>query len=302
MPSTSPRERPRPVTTSSCTASRAHRPHPVPSGRSMSPLAAALSPAPSHRTAGVSGAPKAYRPDPCLRVAAGLDAYFGAHLAGGVPLLCTVLSMSVSPYVPSSIPLVMGTEALAQRGYLVIARRYGCSSRRSTPRPTAPVDRRRPAPPRKTRGSGRPPARRHRVQARAGPQLDALINAIDAVAEVAGELPVTLLVVGKGPAGAALRRERSMSIASGTGRGQVRRRPRGSATAYAAADLVLGMGGSSLRAMAGRGAGDSPGRAWLLQVSRPSSLDSFLRHGFEGSRWAVPPASPGGPDARLAPR
>ena len=48
----------------------------------------------------------AYEWPPCL------DAYFGAHLLQGVPLVCTVLSMSVSPLVPCSIPLVMGTEAL----------------------------------------------------------------------------------------------------------------------------------------------------------------------------------------------
>ena len=49
----------------------------------------------------------AYEWPPCL------DAYFGAHRIGGVPLLCTVMSMAVSPFVPSSIPLMLGTEALA---------------------------------------------------------------------------------------------------------------------------------------------------------------------------------------------
>ena len=48
----------------------------------------------------------AYEWPPCL------DAYYGAHLLLGVPLLCTVLSMSVSPLVPSSVPLIMGTDAL----------------------------------------------------------------------------------------------------------------------------------------------------------------------------------------------
>src|SRR3954463_4862523 len=48
----------------------------------------------------------AYEWPPCL------DAYYGAHLVQRVPLLCTVLSMSVSPLVPRSTPLVMGTEAL----------------------------------------------------------------------------------------------------------------------------------------------------------------------------------------------
>ena len=41
-----------------------------------------------------------------------LEAYFGAALCQRVPLLCTVLSMQVMPYVPASLPLIMGTAAL----------------------------------------------------------------------------------------------------------------------------------------------------------------------------------------------
>ena len=49
----------------------------------------------------------AYEWPPCL------DAYFGAHLVDRVPILCTVLGMFVSPFVPSPLPLVMGTNSLA---------------------------------------------------------------------------------------------------------------------------------------------------------------------------------------------
>src|SRR3954452_530309 len=50
----------------------------------------------------------AYEWPPCQ------EAYYGAHLALGVPLVCTVLSMSVSPLVPRSVPLILGTEALGR--------------------------------------------------------------------------------------------------------------------------------------------------------------------------------------------
>ena len=50
-----------------------------------------------------------YEWPPCL------DAYFGAHLIGGVPLVSTILTMGVTPMVPDSIPLIMGTEELAAR-------------------------------------------------------------------------------------------------------------------------------------------------------------------------------------------
>src|SRR3982751_3072055 len=39
----------------------------------------------------------AYEWPPCL------DTYYGAHLVGRVPLVCTVLSMSVSPLVPKTV-------------------------------------------------------------------------------------------------------------------------------------------------------------------------------------------------------
>ena len=48
----------------------------------------------------------AYEWPPCL------DAYFGAGLFGGVPLVCTVLSMDVMPHIPASVPLIMGTAEL----------------------------------------------------------------------------------------------------------------------------------------------------------------------------------------------
>ena len=101
----------------------------------------------------------AYEWPPCL------DAYYGAHLLLGVPLLCTVLSMSVSPLVPRSIPLMMGTEALGDEarrthrrpgvGARAADRRRRRSSRRSTARRSAELRRR-----------GRRDARRDRVAAR----------------------------------------------------------------------------------------------------------------------------------------
>ena len=45
-----------------------------------------------------------------------LDAYYGASLCLNVPLLCTVLSMDVMPYVPASVPLIMGTAGSRRAG------------------------------------------------------------------------------------------------------------------------------------------------------------------------------------------
>jgi glycosyltransferase involved in cell wall biosynthesis len=219
----------------------------------------------------------AYEWPPCQ------EAYYGAHLALGVPLLCTVLSMSVSPLVPSSIPLVMGTEAL------------GDEARRTHRAPVwvlePPIDSHADHP-----GiDGREFRRTHGIADDAPLvvsvsrlalelKLDALVRAIDAVGEIAGRQPAALVVVGGGPAAEALQ-TRADGVNRRAGRDVIRLvgpmvdpRP-----AYAAADVVVGMGSSALRAM-------SIGRPVVVQGERgfslpfePGTIDHFTRHGFWGT-------------------
>jgi L-malate glycosyltransferase len=230
----------------------------------------------------------AYEWPPCL------DAYYGAHLTGGVPLVCTVLSMSLSPYVPRSVPLVMGTVALAERA--------AWDHRAPVWALEPPVDTEADSP-----AIDGAPLRRELGIADDSPlvvtvsrlalelKLDALVDAIDAVGEVGAELPLTLLVVGEGPAGAALR-ARAEHVNASLGRDAVRftgalANPR---PAYAAADLVLGMGGSSLRAMAIGKPVIVQGERGFSKVFAPDGRDYFLRHGLWGE-------GDGGPNApRLA--
>jgi glycosyltransferase involved in cell wall biosynthesis len=218
----------------------------------------------------------AYEWPPCL------EAYYGAHLAGAVPLLCTILSMYVSPYVPPSIPLIMGTETLAEE-----AQR---SHRASVWVLEPPID----------TVADSPSVNGTRLRRALGVsdsdmlvvsvsrlalelKLDALVDAVDAVDAVAGDLPVTLLIVGDGPAAAALRARgervnhhwgREVVVFSGA---LADPRP-----AYAAADLVLGMGSSSLRAMAIGKPAIVQGENGFSRIFEPASTDYFLRHGFWG--------------------
>ena len=146
----------------------------------------------------------AYEWPPCL------DAYYGAHLAGGVPLLCTVLSMSVSPYVPPSIPLVMGTEALADEA----SRRHRAPVWALEP----PIDTAADSP-----SIDGAPLRRALGIADESPlvvtvsrlalelKLDALVDAIDAVGELARELP-------RDPAGRRRRPRRRRAASPGRAR------------------------------------------------------------------------------------
>jgi L-malate glycosyltransferase len=218
----------------------------------------------------------AYEWPPCL------DAYYGAHLAGGVPLLCTVLSMSVSPYVPPSVPLVMGTEALAEE-----ARRHHRSPvwvleppiDTATDSPSIDGGRLRKALGIRDERQLVVTVSRLALELK----LDALVDAIDAVDALAGELPIGLVVVGDGPAAASLR-TRAEDVNRRWGRDVIMflgslADPR---TAYAAADLVIGMGSSSLRAMAIGKPVIVQGERGFSKVFEPGARDYFLRHGFWG--------------------
>ena len=231
----------------------------------------------------------AYEWPPCL------DAYFGAHLLGHTPLVCTVLSMAVSPLVPPSIPLIMGTAQLGD-----VARSTG------RPGPTwviePPIDTVEFAP----GHDGSEFRRAHGVddsetlvvsvsRLAIDLKLDSLVRAIDAVDELADRLPVRLVIVGDGEAREMLQ-QRADQVNDRAGRTVVSLpgstlEPRG---AYAAADVVVSMGSSALRAM-------SMGRAVIVQgeegFSEILDADSLAHVLWEGA-YGIGDGEPGA--ARLA--
>lgn len=211
-----------------------------------------------------------------------LDAYYGASLCLKVPLLCTVLSMDVMPYVPASVPLIMGTADLGveaskvqKSGVWVIE---------------PPIDVERDNP--NIDGSGF----RHRHQVADDEflivsvsrlaldlKLDALVRAIDAVDSLASRHPLKLVLVGDGPARDALemrakavnaRHGRDVVLLSGADMD-----PR---SAYAAADLVVGMGSSALRALAIGRPLIVQGEDAFSEIFEPATYDLFLKQGFYG--------------------
>jgi L-malate glycosyltransferase len=217
-----------------------------------------------------------YEWPPCL------DAYFGAHLLQRVPLVCTVLSMAVSPLVPKSIPLIMGTEALAAE-----ARRAGFAH---VAVGEPPID---------TVGDhpgidGTAVRREHGIsddeilvvtvsRLAIDLKLDALERIIDAVGELATTRPVRLIVVGSGEAADALH-VRADDINARAGRTVVdlvgqRMDPR---SYYAAADVVTGMGSSALRAMAIGKPVVVQGERGFSLICYPETVGVFLRQGFWG--------------------
>ncbi|MGZ8892837.1 MAG: glycosyltransferase [Halobacteriota archaeon] len=223
-----------------------------------------------------------------------LDAFFGAGLLFGVPIVCTVLSMSVPPIIPRMLPLIMGTEELAEaaqathRGAVVVME--------------PPIDTERDSP--KNDGTNFRAAQgitrgeflvvtvsRLSITLK----LDALVDAINAVDQLAASWPVRLVIVGDGQAArqlharaTAVNQHHNREVVTLTG-ALLDPRP-----AYAAADIVVGMGSSALRALA-------HGKPVIVQGEQGFNApfdeyheQMFFRQGFYG----IGDNTPGGP--RLA--
>lgn len=220
-----------------------------------------------------------------------LDAYFGASLWLHTPLVCTVLGMDVSPHVPCTVPLIMGTAALRDRA---------AQTHRGevwTLEPPIDVVQDHPG----IDGSGYRESMgvsdsellvvsvsRFAIDLK----LDALVRAIDAANALAARYPIKLVLVGGGEAHAALaaradavNRRWSRPVVSCPG---PTLDPR---TAYAAADVVIGMGSSALRALAIGRPLIVQGEASFSEIFEPTTLPLFLRQGFYGLGDNAPNAS-----------
>jgi glycosyltransferase involved in cell wall biosynthesis len=216
----------------------------------------------------------------------GLEAFHAARTGGGrVAAVCTVMSMSVAPFLPPSLPLVVGTAEI----------RHSVLDRRGARKGTVhliepPVDVVANAP-------GHPCEdfrRRHGltddrlnvvVVSRLVPELklEGIRTAIDVIGGLAEELALRLVIVGDGPCRAEVQ-ERAAAVNAVRGVGTVvvtgpldDPRP-----AYAAASIALGMGGSALRALAFGTPLIVQGERGFFRVLTPESAQTFLSQGWYG--------------------
>lgn len=200
---------------------------------------------------------------------------------GAAAVVGTVMSMSVAPFIPHAVPLVVGTAAIRDDA----ARGRSGPVRLIEP----PVDVRANAPdlvlPPPDGITLAPGLLRVVVVSRLATELklEGLLSAVRAVGLLADELPVQLLVVGDGPAadqvGVAARavnerHGRDVVLLAGE-----HRDPR---WAYAAADVCLGMGGSALRAAAFGKPLVVQGERGFFETLDPATLPGFLQDGWYG--------------------
>lgn len=223
-----------------------------------------------------------------------LDAVLGPGILCGCQIISTVLSMGLDPILPRITAMIVGTEELASEAR---TRQLGPVSLMEPPIDT---DRDSPV----VRGD------EFRRQHGVAPQqplivtvsrlaidlkLDALMDAIAAAHILAKTWPVRLIIVGEGKAGSSLRaraatvnehhRREVVTFAGAS----LDPRP-----AYAAADIVVGMGMSSLRALSHEKPVVVQGEKGFNAPFDADHEPFFLRHGFYG----IGDGSPGGP--RLA--
>ncbi len=212
-----------------------------------------------------------------------VEAILGPRLRLGVPVVGTVMSGTVAPFLPSALPLIVGTEEL---------RRHEEAAGRPMVRLLEPpVDVRANTP-----GYQAGPFRAELGLDPAVPllatvcrlvrvKLEGVLSACDTVGELAASgTPVQLVLVGDGPA----RTETEEAAAKANARAGRRvvvlagemfdPRP-----AYAAADVVLGMGGSALRGMAFGKPLVVQGVGGFWKLLTPESAPLFLAQGWGGT-------------------
>lgn len=212
-----------------------------------------------------------------------IEAFFGGTLFHGTPIVGTIMSMSIVPFLPRSIPLTVGTELIRQSA---IASGY-----RQAELLEPPVDTRADHPSidgsafRAGLGIGQDEVAIAMV-CRLVPdlKLEGLLSACDAVRNlaVAGS-PVRLVIVGDGPAREEVaRRAAEANTAAGYDAVVLVGEMADPRVAYAAADVLIGQGGSALRGMAFAKPLVVVGEAGFSELLTPESAPTFLRQGWYG--------------------
>ena len=212
-----------------------------------------------------------------------MDAYCGVHLPQGLPLLVTDMQMSLTRVLPRDLHTTFGTPRLVREAL--------ADGRQRARLMVPPVDLRANHP-----GAVDAEAFKQRFGVRRGELTvvtvsrlahalkgESLRHTIAAVRTLGRELPVRLLIVGDGEARAALGAlaqstndtlQREAVVLTGA-----LHDPR---PAYAAADVVIGMGGSALRAMAFAKPVIVVGERGYSAVFSPYTADVLQREGMFG--------------------
>ncbi|WEO76933.1 glycosyltransferase family 4 protein [Cryobacterium sp. SO2] len=208
------------------------------------------------------------------------EAVFGPYLRSDVPVVCSIMSMSVAPFLPAWLPLTVGTQRLLR------------AESRRRPRVSLlepPVD---TAHDRPTDTCAAKQSLGISVDTivislvgRLAVELkrEGILAAIAAIGVLAVEYRILLVIAGDGP----IRREvdlaaEMVNAAAGTEVVRVTGYVSDPRPVYAAGDIALAMGGSALRAMAFGKPLVVQGESGFWRVLEPDSIGEFTENGWFG--------------------
>jgi glycosyltransferase involved in cell wall biosynthesis len=213
-----------------------------------------------------------------------LECLIASKLAYGSTSMATVMSMAVAPFIPATMPLLVGTEQILKAESAFGRQRVGLME--------PPIDVVQNSP---SAAVGHDKFRERFGLARHAQivvcvsrlarelKLEGILAAMDAVAGLARNRDVRLVIVGDGP-GMREAVAKASVVNDRLGRPVVLLTgelddPR---PAYAAGDVVLGMGGSALRGLSFGKPLVVQGERGFWELLTPETLDRFLWQGWYG--------------------
>jgi glycosyltransferase involved in cell wall biosynthesis len=209
-----------------------------------------------------------------------LECVLASRMQPSAVAVSTVMSMAVAPFLPKSLPLAVGTEAIA-----AAEREFG---RTAVTLLEPPVDLAENYPCVVPRGvyGGRDDHRftvgmvtrfAHQLK------LEGILTAIDTVGELARATAIKLVIAGDGPAREEVSsRAARVNATSGPGTVTLLGEVMDPRPVYESADVMLGMGGSALKALAFAKPLVVQGERGYWELLTPATLPDFLWGGWYG--------------------
>lgn len=213
-----------------------------------------------------------------------LETVLASRRSSSVRAVATVMSMSVPPFIPRTVPLLVGTAEIAAAEL--------SNGRRRVAVLEPPVDVAFNHPDLDVDVAGF----RHHWKLDAGRKtvvsvtrfahelkLEGTLAAMEAVGRLTRDMPTRLVLVGDGPARDEVEaKARVINAQAGEGTIVLTGQLADPRPAYAAADVSLGMGGSALRALAFKKPLVVQGERGFWRLLTPESVHDFLWTGWYG--------------------
>jgi len=213
----------------------------------------------------------------------GLEAYAAAAGLQGATAVCTVMSMAVAPFLPRSMPLIVGTQQIAAHEMSlgrtrveVLEPPVDLSHNQTPPASVLASFRRRWG------LDGRPLVV---CVSRLADEMksEGILTAIEVVGSLAEDLPCQLMIVGDGPAREVIRRAAErVNLRTGSSSVILTGELMDPRPAYGVADVALGMGGSALRSLAFATPLVVQGESGYFSTLGPETVSQFRWQGWYG--------------------